>query len=245
MSRSSLLLRPTCWTILTLALAFSTGAEQPSEVEVVRALFAAFNDHDAERMAKLVSEDFELYYMTDGKAELGNPGPRVSAQGDDRVTSEACRRCTPRRRSRWSAAPTWRARRPSAGGMKARTSRSSAWPCTRSGTARSGAPGTTRPSAERLTRAEIEGHDTYFAAAPGRIRYCVPRIRPACPEPGAPARLRHVPRRHRVPRDEHGGHSANGVARRSVAPLAVAASALSRRRVGPQQQRSRERHLAQ
>ena len=61
--------------ILTLAFVFPASAEEPAAVEVVKALFTAFNEHDPDGMAKVVSDDFELYYMTDGKAELGTQGP--------------------------------------------------------------------------------------------------------------------------------------------------------------------------
>lgn len=65
--------------VVVLLVASSAGAkERPAgdaPTQVVQRLFAAFNAHSPERMAELVTEDFELYYMTDGKAVLGTQGP--------------------------------------------------------------------------------------------------------------------------------------------------------------------------
>ena len=79
MLRSPLRLsKPASWTILlALAVTFPASAQEPGAVEVVEALFAAFNDHDAEAMSKVVSEDFELYYVTEGEAVLGTEGPEA------------------------------------------------------------------------------------------------------------------------------------------------------------------------
>ena len=56
------------------------GAEEASAVEVVKALFAAFNDHAPERMAELVSEDFEIFYVAGSETSLGLRGPEALHQ---------------------------------------------------------------------------------------------------------------------------------------------------------------------
>lgn len=72
--------KPASWVALAMVVAVPASAEDRTPTEVVEALFAAFNDHDPERMAELVTEDFELYYMADGKAVLGVEGPEALRQ---------------------------------------------------------------------------------------------------------------------------------------------------------------------
>ena len=62
--------------VLVLIQPGSSFAEDPPLTSApVLGLIEAFNDHDAGRMAGWVTEDFELYYVTDGKAELATTGP--------------------------------------------------------------------------------------------------------------------------------------------------------------------------
>lgn len=60
--------------------------DAPAEaIAVARALLAAFNAHDPDAMAELVTDDFELYYVDhDGQAALGLTGPdalRIEMRG--------------------------------------------------------------------------------------------------------------------------------------------------------------------
>ncbi len=67
-----------------IGLTFPTAhAQQPTErsaLSVAQALVDAFNDHNPEAMAVLVSPDFELYYFDDdGVARLAIHGPEQLA----------------------------------------------------------------------------------------------------------------------------------------------------------------------
>lgn len=51
-------------------------AAAPDPIDVAEALLAAFNAHDPDAMADLVTSTFELYYVgEDGQAELAVSGP--------------------------------------------------------------------------------------------------------------------------------------------------------------------------
>ena len=66
---------------LSLALALAACAA-PRPNPVAAAMLEAFNAHDPAAMASLVTEDFELYYVSDaGVAELGSRG-REALQRD-------------------------------------------------------------------------------------------------------------------------------------------------------------------
>ena len=68
------------WTLLTAllvqfaVLAAPAIAANPSALATAKQLLNAFNQHDPGAMAELVSEDFELYYFSNGKAELSAQG---------------------------------------------------------------------------------------------------------------------------------------------------------------------------
>ena len=63
------------WMALLGALiAGGPAAAEPSALATAERLLAAFNQHDPDAMAALVSEDFELYYVSEGKSELGAQG---------------------------------------------------------------------------------------------------------------------------------------------------------------------------
>ena len=57
----------------------SSAGDPPAAPAPVRGLIEAFNDHDPGRMSGWVTEDFELYYVTEGKAELATAGPEQLA----------------------------------------------------------------------------------------------------------------------------------------------------------------------
>lgn len=64
-------------TLFAIACAPASG-QRASPVAAAEALLAAFNDHDADGMAELVTDDFELYYMgEDGTAALAVTGPEA------------------------------------------------------------------------------------------------------------------------------------------------------------------------
>ncbi|MCP5117066.1 MAG: nuclear transport factor 2 family protein [bacterium] len=74
---SSLLKLALCAVLATTTGVAPAWAEEPSAAEVVKALLAAFNDHSPERMAELVSEDFELFYVAESETTLGLRGPEA------------------------------------------------------------------------------------------------------------------------------------------------------------------------
>lgn len=64
----------TMWSVAVLTA--PTLASERSALETAHALVKAFNEHDAAKMASLVTDDFELYYFdNEGKAGLGTTGP--------------------------------------------------------------------------------------------------------------------------------------------------------------------------
>jgi hypothetical protein len=80
--RVSVVLNVLCGFVLSL---FSIcSAETPateSAMETARRLLEAFNRHDPDAMASLVSDDFELYYVgDDGTAALALRGPKQLAE---------------------------------------------------------------------------------------------------------------------------------------------------------------------
>ncbi len=65
------------WVIammFSLLSASATAESDPSALATAKKLLTAFNQHDPEAMAALVSEEFELYYFSNGKAELSASG---------------------------------------------------------------------------------------------------------------------------------------------------------------------------
>ena len=67
-------------SVLVLLQVVSGGAvaqeAEPTSLAAAQALMDAFNEHDAEAMAALVTSDFELYYFgEDGVASLSTQGP--------------------------------------------------------------------------------------------------------------------------------------------------------------------------
>ena len=67
-----------CVLALSSILAAPVQGQGEDPVEVARALLAAFNAHDPEAMADLVTPSFELYYMSeDGSAGLALTGPEA------------------------------------------------------------------------------------------------------------------------------------------------------------------------
>lgn len=80
------------WVIvamLCLTGAVASAESAPSALATANKLFEAFNQHDPKAMAALVSENFELYYFSDGKAELSASGRAdLEAQMVDYFTSQ-------------------------------------------------------------------------------------------------------------------------------------------------------------
>jgi hypothetical protein len=66
-----------CWLVCCVAASFAE--EAPSALSVAEALVEAFNQHDPDAMADLVTKDFELFYFKEGKAELAVAGREALA----------------------------------------------------------------------------------------------------------------------------------------------------------------------
>ncbi len=67
--------------ILVAAVSTPAAAAEPTAMHTATQLVDAFNERDPDAMAALVSPDFELYYVSQGKAEL-------SAQGADDLRAQ-------------------------------------------------------------------------------------------------------------------------------------------------------------
>jgi hypothetical protein len=81
-----------CFLLHIVPASFADGT--PTALSVSESLLEAFNQHDPEAMAALVTEDFELFYISEGKTALSVAG-REGLAAEMTSTSRRAPKCNP------------------------------------------------------------------------------------------------------------------------------------------------------